>query len=143
MQDAARIGADLEGAAGDEISEPADPGRCCVRLREPADPFGDGLDGAGGKGGPGAAADGGVSFEAGLERFGLLESARHLIKRRAVDVPHQNADFLERRQLVCDGLEARDEQVTDRDIRLDSAAEHLTEPFKKRRLSGRMEDVHR
>ena len=114
-----------------------------VGLREAADPLGDGLDGVGGEGGAGAALDGAVGFEAGLERLGLLESAGDLVQGGAVDVADEDADLLERGELVGDGLEAGDEEVADGDVGLDGAAEHLAEAFEEGRIGGGVEDVHR
>ena len=74
---------------------------------------------------------------------GLLESLRDFFQDLLVGAPDEYADLVQPRQIVGDGLETANEEVTDGDVGPRRAGQHLPQPLQQRGIGGCVEDVQK
>ena len=143
VQRAAKVGADLHLALGDQIAQCLHGRFGSLLLRQCGDTVPDVVHRLLRDTYPLPPLDEGVGLEAGAKGGCLLEACRDLFEHMLVGATHEDADLQQARQVLGHGLEAAHEEVADRDVGPGRTSQHLLEPDEQRGVGRGVKDVHR
>ena len=143
MEGASQVGPHLHLAAGHHVPQRGDCDLRALFLWKHGHALGDAGDGLLGYLAALAAPHQGIRVQPGAQGLALLKAQGNFLQHLPVGAPHQDAHFVQPRQIVGHGPEATDEEVADGDVDARRTAQHLLQASQQRGVRRGVQDIQR